>query len=109
MDVIKRLDRPMAMDFLAHLCERWKIGSRGTSWEYWRQYKQLYSSVTGQYFDRNDNREVQKVRLVWFLMTNGGSLTTASFLSGIIPFWSRSGTSDLLTWTGNQFSGPMIS
>ncbi|KAM4059771.1 FluG domain-containing protein [Hirsutella rhossiliensis] len=44
MDVIKRLDRPMAMDFLDHLSS----------------YKQLYSSVTGRYFDRNDNREVQK-------------------------------------------------
>ena len=72
MDVIKRLDRPMAMDFLDHLCERWKIGSEGTSWEYWRQYKQLYSSVTGQYFDRNDNREVQKVRLLYVAMIIGG-------------------------------------
>ncbi|KJZ69228.1 hypothetical protein HIM_11378 [Hirsutella minnesotensis 3608] len=59
-EVIRRLDRPMAMDFLDHLCERWKIKSEGTSWEYWRQFKQLYSSVTGQHFDRNHNREVQK-------------------------------------------------
>jgi len=77
MDVIKRLDRPMAMDFLDHLCERWKIGSRGTSWEYWRQYKQLYSSVTGQYFDRNDNREVQKVRLLYVAMITAISENSA--------------------------------
>jgi len=77
--VIKRLDRPMAMDFLDHLCERWKIGSEGTSWEYWRQCKQLYSLVTGQYFDRNDDREVQNVRLVYVLMIIGGLLTTAPF------------------------------
>ena len=77
--MIKRLDRPMAMDFLDHLCERWKITSEGTSWEYWRQYKQLYSSVTGRYFDRNDNREVQKVRLACVLMATGGLLTKATF------------------------------
>jgi hypothetical protein len=50
----------MAMDFLDDLCQRWKIQSEGTSWEYWRQYKQLYASVTGRYVDRNDSREVLK-------------------------------------------------
>ena len=60
-DVIKRGDRAMAMDFLDHLYEMWKITSEGTSWEYWRQYKQLYTSVTGRYVDRNDGREVLKV------------------------------------------------
>ena len=59
--MIKQADRAMAMDFLDHLCETWKIASEGTSWEYWRQYKQLYSSVTGRYVDRNDSREVLKV------------------------------------------------
>lgn len=61
--VILKADRAMAMDFLDYLCERWKIISEGTSWEYWRQYKQLYSSVTGRYVDRNDAREVHKVCL----------------------------------------------
>jgi hypothetical protein len=58
---INKADRAMAMDFLDHMCERWNIQSEGTSWEYWRQYKQLYASVTGQFVDRNDNREVLKV------------------------------------------------
>lgn len=60
-NTIKNLDRPMAMDFLDHLCERWKITSYGTSWIYWRQFKQLYASVTGRFVDRNDNREIHKV------------------------------------------------
>ncbi|KAK9770404.1 putative FluG domain-containing protein [Seiridium cardinale] len=50
----------MVMDFLDHICEHEKILSEGTSWEYWRQYKQLYASVTGRYMDRNDSREVLK-------------------------------------------------
>ncbi|KJZ69453.1 hypothetical protein HIM_11158 [Hirsutella minnesotensis 3608] len=56
-----------------------EITSEGTSWEYWRQYKQLYSRVTGRYFDRNDNREVQKVRLAFVLMAIVGVLTKATF------------------------------
>ncbi|KAI6777633.1 uncharacterized protein J7T54_002767 [Emericellopsis cladophorae] len=53
-------------DFVERFTQRekqqrtWKINSEGTSWEYWRQYKQLYSSVTGKYVDRNDSREVLK-------------------------------------------------
>ena len=39
----------MAMDFLLHMCETYKIKSWSTSWEYFRQYKQLYASVTGRY------------------------------------------------------------
>jgi hypothetical protein len=54
----------MAMDFLLHLCEAYRIKSWGTSWEYFRQYKQLYASATGRYMDRNDSREVLKVSLV---------------------------------------------
>jgi hypothetical protein len=50
----------MAMDFLDDMCQRWNIQSEGTSWEYWRQYKQLYASVTVRDEDRNDNREVSK-------------------------------------------------
>lgn len=53
----------MAMDFLLHMCETYKIKSWSTSWEYFRQYKQLYASVTGRYMDRNDSREILKVRL----------------------------------------------
>jgi hypothetical protein len=38
------------------------IGSQGTSWEYFRQFKQLYSSVTGRYMNTNGSKEIQKVR-----------------------------------------------
>ncbi|KAK3943772.1 hypothetical protein QBC46DRAFT_253333, partial [Diplogelasinospora grovesii] len=58
--VIGKADRAMAMDFLLHLCEAYSIKSWGTSWEYFRQYKQLYASVTGRYMDRNNSREVLK-------------------------------------------------
>lgn len=51
----------MAMSFLYHLCETYKIKSQGTSWEYYRQYKQLFSSVNGRYIDTNDNKEILKV------------------------------------------------
>ena len=39
----------------------YKIKSQGTSWEYYRQYKQLFSSVNGRYIDMNDNKEILKV------------------------------------------------
>ncbi|KJZ69366.1 hypothetical protein HIM_11248 [Hirsutella minnesotensis 3608] len=60
MEAITKVDKAMAMDFLDHLCEKGNVKSKGTSWEYWRQYKQLYSSLTGQYFDRIDCQEIQK-------------------------------------------------
>lgn len=50
------------MDFLDHLCETYKITSSGTSWEYFRQYKQLYARKVGQYMNVNDSKEIQKVR-----------------------------------------------
>ncbi|KAK3692968.1 hypothetical protein B0T22DRAFT_495937 [Podospora appendiculata] len=54
--VIKKADRAMAMDFLFHMCEAHSIKSWGTSWEYFRQFKQLYASTTGRYVDRNDSK-----------------------------------------------------
>jgi len=60
--VIEKADREVAMDFLHHICETSNIGSQGTSWEYFRQFKQLYSSVTGRYMNTNDSKEIQKVR-----------------------------------------------
>jgi len=50
----------MAMDFLNYLCDTYKITSSDTSWEYFRQYKQLYSSVSGRYMDTNDSKEIHK-------------------------------------------------
>ncbi|KAH6893100.1 hypothetical protein B0T10DRAFT_481523 [Thelonectria olida] len=51
----------MAMDFLQYLCDTCNINSDGTSWEYFRQFKQLYSSGTGRRMDTNGSKEVQKV------------------------------------------------
>jgi len=59
--VIETADKAMAMDFLDYLCDTFKITSSGTSWEYFRQYKQLYSSVSGRYMDTNDTKEIRKV------------------------------------------------
>ncbi|KAL2178453.1 uncharacterized protein P884DRAFT_323779 [Thermothelomyces heterothallicus CBS 202.75] len=43
-NVIRNADRTEAMDFLEYLCQSYRIKSWGTSWEYFRQYKQLYAS-----------------------------------------------------------------
>ena len=61
-DVIKQeIDRPMLQDHLDWMCNILNIKSEGTSWEYWRQFKQLYNLVNGRHVDTNDNREVKKV------------------------------------------------
>lgn len=60
--VIKRVDREMAMDFLLHLLESYNINTDGTSWEYFRQFQQLHTVVTGSFMNRNDCKEVKKVR-----------------------------------------------
>ena len=60
MAVMEKADREMAMDFLHHMCDTCNINSDGTSWEYFRQFKQLYSSVTGHYMNTNDSKEVLK-------------------------------------------------
>ena len=54
----------MAMNFLEYLCQTCRMDSWGSSWQYFRQYNQLYTSVTGRYMDRNDTKEVQKVRFL---------------------------------------------
>ena len=95
----------MAMDFLDHLCERWKIKSEATSWEYWRQYKQLYSSVTGKYVDRNDGREVLKV---WLSTRSLTSSLTHMLHSGTMLFWSPSTISAHLILKENLSLVPTI-
>ncbi|KAI0436703.1 FluG domain-containing protein [Xylaria telfairii] len=58
-DVIQSADRAMAMDFLEYLCQTCKIKSSGTSWEYFRQFKQLHVSVKPrQRIDENDTKEI---------------------------------------------------
>ncbi|KAI0398662.1 hypothetical protein F4802DRAFT_592559 [Xylaria palmicola] len=60
LNAIQKADRATAMDFLDYLCENYKITSWGTSWEYFRQYKQLYARKAGKHMDLNDSKEVQK-------------------------------------------------
>ncbi|KAK7959755.1 uncharacterized protein PG986_004609 [Apiospora aurea] len=58
--VLEQADRATAMDFLLHMCKTYRIKSLGTSWEYYRQYKQLYASVNGRHINTNDNKEILK-------------------------------------------------
>ncbi|KAI0526175.1 FluG domain-containing protein [Xylaria bambusicola] len=57
---IKSLKRETTQDFFLYVCENSKISSRGSGEEYIRQFQQLYTTVTGQYMDRNDAKEVYK-------------------------------------------------
>ena len=58
---IESLSRAVTMDFLLFICANYNINSWGTTGEYIRQFQQLYTTVTGQYMDRNDAKEVYKV------------------------------------------------
>ena len=62
-----QIDRPMLMDHLDWMCNTLNIKSLGTSWEYWRLFKQLYEGVNGRRVDTNDSREVKKVLLLYRL------------------------------------------
>ncbi|KAH7309929.1 FluG domain-containing protein [Stachybotrys elegans] len=57
---IKSLKRETTQDFILYICENSKIKSWATCEEYIRQFQQLYTTVTGQYMDRNDTKEVYK-------------------------------------------------
>ncbi|KAL5586636.1 hypothetical protein FOBRF1_016506 [Fusarium oxysporum] len=57
---LEKLDRGTAQDFFLYVCEHYKIRSWGTGHEYIRQFQQLYTTVNGQYMDRNDTKEVYK-------------------------------------------------
>ena len=61
--ILKDLQRETTMDFLLFVCGNYKVKSWGTSHVYIRQFQQLYTTVTGRFMDRNDAREVYKVRL----------------------------------------------
>jgi hypothetical protein len=58
---MKSLKRETVEDFFLYVCENSKIKSWATGEEYIRQFQQLYTTVTGQYMDRNDAKEVYKV------------------------------------------------
>ncbi|KAI1026560.1 hypothetical protein LB503_013368 [Fusarium chuoi] len=57
---LENLDCGTTQDFLLYICERYKITSWGSGHEYIRQFQQLYTTVNGQYMDRNDTKEVYK-------------------------------------------------
>ncbi|EXK77128.1 hypothetical protein FOQG_18153 [Fusarium oxysporum f. sp. raphani 54005] len=57
---LENLDRGTTQDFLVYICERYKITSWGSGHEYTRQFQQLYTTVNGQYMNRNDTKEVYK-------------------------------------------------
>lgn len=57
---IKNLKRQTTQDFFLYICENSKIKSWGTGEEYIRQFQQLYTTINGQYMDRNDAKEVYK-------------------------------------------------
>lgn len=59
---IVNLTRDIVMDFFLFVCSNYRVRSWGTSEEYMRQFQQLYTTVTGRYMDRNDAKEVYKVR-----------------------------------------------
>ncbi|RSL81212.1 hypothetical protein CDV31_017055 [Fusarium ambrosium] len=57
---IQNLTRETTQDFVLYMCERCNIRSWGSIEEYIRQFQQLYTTVNGQYMDRNDAKEVYK-------------------------------------------------
>ncbi|OAQ59732.1 FluG domain-containing protein [Pochonia chlamydosporia 170] len=59
-ETIKSLSRELTMDFFLFVCGNYKVKSWGTSEEYIRQFQQLYTTVNGQYMNRNDSKEVYK-------------------------------------------------
>ncbi|KAK3905564.1 hypothetical protein C8A05DRAFT_30629 [Staphylotrichum tortipilum] len=59
-DAVQVANRATAVSFLEYLCQTYRIATSGTSWQYFRQYKQLYASVTGRYMDTNDSKEIKK-------------------------------------------------
>ncbi|KAJ6619252.1 hypothetical protein B0H10DRAFT_1183280 [Mycena sp. CBHHK59/15] len=56
--ILQTAGKGTAMSFLIHMCRTCDITSEGTSWEYFRQWKQLYSLATGQRMDTNDSADV---------------------------------------------------
>jgi len=61
-----------AADFIDWICDNYRIKSEGSSWEYFRQYKQLYTDINGHYMDVNDCRAIKNVctlssLLLWLL------------------------------------------
>ncbi|KAL7786357.1 FluG domain-containing protein [Trichoderma ceciliae] len=58
-EALLKADKLIAMDFILFICDNYKIKSENTSWVYFRQYKQLYTSVTGASMSRDESREIK--------------------------------------------------
>ncbi|KAK0637170.1 FluG domain-containing protein [Bombardia bombarda] len=58
-DVIKKAGVSTATDFIDWICDNYNIKSEGSSWEYFRQYQQLYTDTNGKYMDRNESRAIK--------------------------------------------------
>ena len=77
---MKKVDRAVSISFLYWICDNYRIKSWGTSWEYFRHFKQLYASVVGRYMDRNASKEVLKVHSPTSAIS---SLSVASLLTSL--------------------------
>ncbi|RYO96655.1 hypothetical protein DL764_007436 [Monosporascus ibericus] len=58
-DAIKKMDAATAMDFIDYICDNYRINSESSSWEYFRQFQQLYTDANGRFMDRNDCRAIK--------------------------------------------------
>ncbi|RYP47302.1 hypothetical protein DL768_006604 [Monosporascus sp. mg162] len=56
---IKKADMSTATDFVDWICDNHRITSEGSSWEYFRQYQQLYTDINSRYMDKNDCRVIK--------------------------------------------------
>ncbi|WVN88141.1 uncharacterized protein L203_103342 [Cryptococcus depauperatus CBS 7841] len=64
MSPLFSVDRTVSMSFLYWICDNYRIKSWGTSWEYFRQFKQLYINVVRRSMDKNDSKEYHDSFLV---------------------------------------------
>jgi len=66
LEEIKKVDKALAGEFLYFYIDKSNLGRRGASWEYFRQFKQLYACATGSYMNVNHTKEVKKVFVLIF-------------------------------------------
>ena len=59
---LKDLRQETTMDFFLFVCGNYTLGSWGTLDVYVRQFQQLYTTVTGRFMNRNEAKEVYKVK-----------------------------------------------
>lgn len=49
------------MNFVDWVCEEYQITSEGSSWVYFREWKQLYQKETGKTISWHETKEIKKV------------------------------------------------